>query len=360
MTITFNTAGSWTAGERGNGFSLVYQANGPGIIPGTTAAPGPSTTTGNIIVVTTEGSASTTKGTETTAGVQTTYPPSGNFPPGTQDDSQCGVPAFSPQITGFDYVAQGAAVSESRSVPSPRVVNGEEAIPHSWPWQASLQGSQGSAYCGGTLVQSQWVVTAAHCAALVFIGTYASDQVLLGAHDKRSAEASAQLIDIVAKYVHPQYDNPDRSHDVALVKLKTPAVLNEYVSLACEAHAGWSFLAGMQCVVTGWGVTKEGGNIGTGILQQAPLPLMSDTDCYTLYQEANLDTTSDMQCAGGQGKGACNGDSGGPLNCYVNNRWYHMGIVSFGEANCDTDIASVFAKVAELRSFIDSTIAQHS
>ena len=44
----------------------------------------------------------------------------------------------------------------------------------------------------------------------------------------------------------------------AMVKLKTPAVLNDDVSVACEAHKDWDFPANMQCVVTGWGVTVEG------------------------------------------------------------------------------------------------------
>ncbi|XP_035223887.1 suppressor of tumorigenicity 14 protein homolog isoform X2 [Stegodyphus dumicola] len=47
-----------------------------------------------------------------------------------------------------------------------RIVGGEEAIPHSWPWQVSLQEvivDPSAHFCGGTLINSQWVLTAAHC-----------------------------------------------------------------------------------------------------------------------------------------------------------------------------------------------------
>ena len=43
-----------------------------------------------------------------------------------------------------------------------RVVNGENASPHSWPWQISLR-VNGRHICGGSLIKPDWVVTAAHC-----------------------------------------------------------------------------------------------------------------------------------------------------------------------------------------------------
>jgi len=46
--------------------------------------------------------------------------------------------------------------------PFARVVNGVDASPHSWPWQISLRVS-GRHICGGSLIRSDWVVTAAHC-----------------------------------------------------------------------------------------------------------------------------------------------------------------------------------------------------
>jgi len=47
-----------------------------------------------------------------------------------------------------------------------RIVGGVEAIPHSWPWQCSLQMSGdyiNIPMCGCSIVNHQWVITAAHC-----------------------------------------------------------------------------------------------------------------------------------------------------------------------------------------------------
>ena len=61
----------------------------------------------------------------------------------------CGVPAIAPSV-------------------NVRVVGGVEAVPHSWPWQVSLQ-YNGRHNCGGSLINNQWVVTAAHCGAKTFV-----------------------------------------------------------------------------------------------------------------------------------------------------------------------------------------------
>ena len=69
-----------------------------------------------------------------------TNPPRTN-PPATKPTSgSCGVP----------QVAQS------------RVVGGKDANAHSWPWQIGLH-HNGSFKCGGSVINTRWVVTAAHC-----------------------------------------------------------------------------------------------------------------------------------------------------------------------------------------------------
>ena len=59
---------------------------------------------------------------------------------------------------------------------------------------------------------------------------------------------------------------------------------------------------------------------------------------------------------------SCNGDSGGPLHCYIHDKWYWSGIVSFGASGCDTNIASIYGKVyhAEIQDFINQIVDQNS
>ena len=71
------------------------------------------------------------------------------------------------------------------------------------------------------------------------------------------------------------------------------------VQPACLAHPEWTLPEGFMCVVSGWGMTDgHGSQAGSSKLRQAALNHMNDQDCNILYQEANLDTTDDMQCFG--------------------------------------------------------------
>ncbi|XP_010894464.2 chymotrypsin A [Esox lucius] len=245
----------------------------------------------------------------------------------------CGVPTIRPVISGYA-----------------RIVNGEEAVPGSWPWQVSLQDSTGFHFCGGSLINENWVVTAAHC------GIKTSHRVILGEHDRSSNAESIQTIRVGKVFKNPKYNPFTINNDITLIKLATPAVLGTRVSPVCVAETNDNFSGGMKCVTTGWGLTRHNAADTPALLQQAALPLLTKAQCQKFWGSKITDL---MICAGADGASSCMGDSGGPLVCEKAGAWTLVGIVSWGSGTCTPTIPGVYARVTELRSFIDQTIASN-
>ncbi|XP_010291958.1 PREDICTED: chymotrypsin-like protease CTRL-1, partial [Phaethon lepturus] len=90
-------------------------------------------------------------------------------------------------------------------------------------------------------------------------------------------------------------------------------------------------------------------------LQQVTLPLISPGQCMRYWGNR---ITSSMLCAGGVGASSCQGDSGGPL-VYKNGKvWTLIGIVSWGNGNCNVRMPAVYTRVSQFRNWIDDIIAQ--
>ncbi|XP_070628019.1 chymotrypsinogen B-like [Bos indicus] len=150
----------------------------------------------------------------------------------------CGVPAIDPVLSGLS-----------------RIVNGEDAVPGSWPWQVSLQTSSGFHFCGGSLISEDWVVTAAHC------GVRKGHLVVAGVSDQGSEEEAGQVLRVAEVFEHPQWDLRAVRNDVALLKLAAPARLSAAVAPVCLPSADTSFPTGSLCTVTGWGKTRYNGRL---------------------------------------------------------------------------------------------------
>merc|ERR1719348_1359441 len=157
-----------------------------------------------------------------------------------------------------------------------RVINGDDAAPHSWPWQVSLQ-KNGFHSCGGTLIRPDWVVTAAHC---VFKNpNKAVYRVVVGAHNRHKPTDAQKSLRVRQRLVHPDYSPKTLRNDIALLQLVKPVTLSEKVNVAClpTKHA----TVGANCYLTGWGITNAGGL--AKILQQAVLPVVSNKECLKKY-----------------------------------------------------------------------------
>ncbi|XP_067905950.1 chymotrypsin-like protease CTRL-1 [Heterodontus francisci] len=228
-----------------------------------------------------------------------------------------------------------------------RIVNGQFAQPGSWPWQVSLQDYNGRHFCGGSLVNENWVITAAHCN---FNPGY--HQVVLGEFDMYSSAEQVQIISVSQAITHPYWNPQIMNNDCTLLRLATPAILNGYISPVRLIPANVDIAGGTICTTTGWGRTVPGGPISTKLMQ-TNIPIIDSQTCRQYWGSQISDI---MICAGASGSSSCQGDSGGPLVCYGYTGWNLVGIVSWGTGSCDIYYPAVYARVSKLRSFIDQYI----
>jgi len=235
----------------------------------------------------------------------------------------------------------------------PRVIGGDNSVRGVWPWQI-LMLNNGRAGCGGTLISNQWVVTAAHC---VDRSKHRPEvfKVRVGEWDRSAREGTEVDHEVERVVCHPQWNSRRLDYDIALFKLKKPVMFNKYVKPACLPSQ--TPAPGTKCYITGWGKTRHPGNMHTGKLQQAVLPVVDSKVCYAKNKKIiPLPITSRMICAGEGGvnpKSGCHGDSGGPYVCEINGKWELHGDVSHGSPRCkSTETYTVFARTTFFKSWI--------
>ncbi|XP_078687757.1 uncharacterized protein LOC144919944 [Branchiostoma floridae x Branchiostoma belcheri] len=233
-----------------------------------------------------------------------------------------------------------------------RIVGGKVAVQGAWPWMAFLYRKEYGHICGGTLISSRWVVTAAHC----LTGRSADEiEVYLGKHHKHKKDAMEQRFSAEKIILHKGFSLPSYRNDIALIKLPRRAMLNEIANLACLPDGNMADTTRTQdgsCVTTGWGDTLGTG--GEGALKQLFLPLIPTQKCNsTNFYNGRLHTS--MLCAGFEkgGQDSCRGDSGGPLVCSMDGRWYLMGVTSWGRGCALPMRPGVYAKVTEFTDWIE-------
>ncbi|KAF7463134.1 Hypothetical predicted protein [Marmota monax] len=251
-------------------------------------------------------------------------------------------------LFGFSWGCGVPAIKPSLSF-SQRIVNGENAVPGSWPWQVSLQDSNGFHFCGGSLINQYWVVTAAHCS--VSPGRHFA---VLGEYDRSSSTEPVQVLSISKAITHPSWNPTTLNNDLTLLKLASPARYTTYISPVCLASSNEALPQGLTCVTTGWGRLSGVGNVTPARLQQVVLPLVTVNQCRQYWGSRITDS---MICAGASGASSCQGDSGGPLVCQKGNTWVLIGVVSWGTNNCDVQAPAMYTRVSKFNTWINQVIA---
>jgi len=232
-----------------------------------------------------------------------------------------------------------------------RIVGGEAAHHGEFPHQIALLrgGVGGSLMCGGSLVNRNHVLTAAHCCDGQHAGNLA---VQVGSN--RLNHVDEDQADIAVKHVtmHENYDDWTLSNDICMLRLDSNADLSsDYIGAIAMPEAGEEYEEGTICTVTGWGTTSEGGSLANK-LQKVEVPVVSDANCRSSYGDEEI--TDSMICAGlaEGGKDSCQGDSGGPFMCGDQ----LSGIVSWGYGCAEAGYPGVYTQTSY---FID-WVTEHS
>lgn len=228
----------------------------------------------------------------------------------------------------------GAQARETVDLFQPDIVGGREADPGEWPHQVAildpaLGDNLDAQYCGGTLIDPEWVLTAAHCvegagangelnAAEILVG--------LGMHDLEAGDG--KRVAVAQVVMHPDYyESGYETGDLALVRLAEPAVASALVKPIglVEQAADAAIQPGRLAWVTGWGMVDDGSY--ASVLHEVDVPMVAEAAC---RPDPDAQLTGESLCAGALGKDSCYGDSGGPLVVGVAGAWRLAGLVSTG------------------------------
>ncbi|KAK2835726.1 hypothetical protein Q5P01_016210 [Channa striata] len=179
-----------------------------------------------------------------------------------------------------------------------KIIGGREAVPHSRPYMVLLERhmeDRSTKYCGGFLLNDDFVMTAAHCQAKSFT-------VLLGVH-KFSKSDGVQRISVEQAFPHKSYNATDFINDIMLLKLSSKAEINKHVAPIALADRDDGSLP-KSCIVIGWGKYTNDTDYMSPVLREVNVTLIENSMC----------AMSNFYCSEGE-IGPAEGDSGGPLVC---------------------------------------------
>lgn len=270
------------------------------------------------------------------------------------------VPALpDPPVCGFSNASLG------------RVVGGVDAGLGDFPWMALLgyksKRTQTTNWlCGGSLISSRHVLTAAHC-----IHNHEEDLyvVRLGELDLAKEDEGATPLDVLIKQKvkHEQYSATSYTNDIGILILDREVTFTELIKPICipkDEKLRATTFEDYNPLIAGWGNTQFRGAAATH-LQVLQLPVVGNDYCmqaYSAYKAQKIDER--VLCAGYKqgGKDACQGDSGGPLMQPIwsptshKTYFYQIGVVSYGKNCAEANFPGVYSRVTHFIPWIEQKV----
>jgi len=281
-------------------------------------------------------------------------------------------------VAGLGCLTSTPALSE---IDTEMIVGGEAAEPGEYPWQVRLYETVDDeiGFCGGSIIDKDWILTAAHCLV-------ETDNVVVGFGDVDRTKTTKIESDKI--FVHPDYLDGKKA-DIALVKLSKPIPDAPVVRFA-EGRASENLLpAGAKATVTGWGAIwdfqafNNAMDVMAGrrvlsvrrllndeelqaprLLHEVDIEVIDPKECKAVYDQLQVSafTIGDTEiCATGPrgGKDSCFGDSGGPLVVPSGDGHVQVGVVSWGPQCGNPLFPGVYTRVASFADWIKGTMGSN-
>ena len=178
-----------------------------------------------------------------------------------------------------------------------RIVGGEPVKKNTWGWAVSI--CKGSNHiCGGSLISSTLVLTAAHC--LIAIKSISSLRINAGSKSLSNIHQERNVSNI---YIHQDYDGSTFANDIAVIRLESSLnMTDDSIAMICIPSIVDTEYppTGDNVVAIGWGVLLPDDKTPSDILQQVTLNVISNSAVNCLNTVHNNDN---QFCAGVQGGG---------------------------------------------------------
>lgn len=240
---------------------------------------------------------------------------------------------------------------------SPKIVGGYDAKRDEFPYMVSLRRAemeiifdQPFHVCGGSIINSDTVLTASHCLYDQF-GNHLNQPfsffVVAGILHMWSDEEHEKKFLVTEIFSHPGFSLETLENDIAILKVAPDFSFDLPSIQPISLYTLDEFDEGTNCSVHGWGVLWYESSLTPDTLQTVNLTISNFDHCNKTYEG---DITRNQFCAYEPDKDSCSGDSGGPFVCQNT----LVGIVSFGYRCAEVDVPGVYTKVSAYRHFIEN------
>ncbi|XP_006071639.3 probable threonine protease PRSS50 [Bubalus bubalis] len=236
-----------------------------------------------------------------------------------------------------------------------------ESMARRWPWMVSVR-ANGTHICAGTLIASEWVLTAAHCMTESDV-TYSvrAGSPWIDRITKTSIDTLAKEVIVHSRYRASRYWSwVGRANDIALLNLVRPLQYSKYVWPICLPGLDYSVKDYSLCTVTGWGLPRIDGQWPQfRTIQEKEVTILNSTECDSLYRRFSKIPSliqiinSQMICAKDVDREKfCYEISGEPLACPVQNIWHLVGVVSWGPGCKKSEAPPIYVHISSYQQWI--------